>query len=110
MSRRSGPATVVDRLLYTWKAEEDLAAIYRNVARFSPNRARDYLSSIEDRCESLLIFPLQGRSQDDLLPGVRTISYARSVVIAYRVFPEGIPIERVFSAGQDYEAILKSEK
>jgi hypothetical protein len=32
------------------------------------------------------------------------------VVIAYRVFPEGIRIERIFSAGQDYEAILRNER
>jgi toxin ParE1/3/4 len=110
MSKRSGRAAVVDSLLYTWRAEEDLAAIFRRIARSDPDRARKYVRSIEDRCESLLDFPFQRKARDDLLPGIRAIPFVRSVVIAYRVFPEGVRIERIFSAGQDYEAIIKSEK
>ena len=44
------------------------------------------------------------------MPGIRTIPFARAVVIAYRVFAQGIRVERVFSAGQDYEAILRDEE
>jgi toxin ParE1/3/4 len=111
MRRRSEHrGAVPGKVVYTWKAEEDLAAIFRSIAPFGRKRAREHLRSIEDRCASLAAFPYQGRSRDDLLPGIRVITYARSAVIAYRVFPEGVRIDRVFWAGQDYENLLRDER
>ena len=94
------------RLFFSWKAEEDLTALYQGLAMANPGRAREFLRSIEARCESLLLFPRQGRARDDLLPGVRILPYAGAAVIAYRVRGEEVSVERVFTSGQDYERLL----
>jgi toxin ParE1/3/4 len=65
--------------------------------------------SIEDRCESLIAFPDQGRSRDDLGPGIKILPYAGAAVIAYRFLNWRIEIVRVFAGGRDYESALKAE-
>lgn len=62
---------------------------------------------MEDRCDGLLDFPRQGLARDDLRRGLRIVTYARRVVIAYRIRDDGIEVVRVFYGGRNYEALLR---
>jgi toxin ParE1/3/4 len=99
---------VATRLFYTWQAEEDLAALFAWRAKSSRKRAREVVRSIEERCESLLDFPMQGRARDDIRKGLRTMPVAHGIV-AYRLIGDDVEVVRIFSGGRDYERILRGE-
>lgn len=50
--------------------------------------------------------PLMGVERSDLYPGLRTFSLRRRIVIAYVLPPDGVRVLRIFSGGQDVEAIM----
>jgi toxin ParE1/3/4 len=97
----------VREVYFSWRAEEDLAGIYRYIADSNRTRADRFLLEIESRCRSLVDFPLQGRARNDLGPGYRVLFYARRVVVVYRVTEERIEVLRVFYGGRDYEKIIR---
>jgi toxin ParE1/3/4 len=85
-------------------AEANLAGYLDYLEREAgPKRAYDYLAGIREHCLSLSDFPHRGVPRDDLSPGIRTLSYRRRVVIAYRIDGEVVRIVRVFFAGRDFE-------
>jgi toxin ParE1/3/4 len=45
----------------------------------------------------------RGRKRDDLLPGLRTIGFERSVTIAFVIDGDLVSIEGVFYGGRDFE-------
>ena len=98
------------RLVYSVKALADLDAIYDYIALDSPARARDHVAEIRARCRALLDNPQLGPARPSIRPGLRIYPVGRRVVVAYRITEEGIRIVRVFSGGQDYEAILAAEE
>ena len=49
--------------------------------------------------------PLGGRPRDDLAPGLRTVPFERSAVIAYIVEGGAVQIINIFYGGRDYEAL-----
>ncbi len=98
---------MADRVFLSWKAEEDLADIYRHISTTDLRRAGAFLRSIEERCASLSDFPLQGRARNDLGPGYRVLFFAKRVVVLYRFDGERVEVLRVFYGGRDYERIVK---
>jgi toxin ParE1/3/4 len=48
-------------------------------------------------------------ARPDLRPDLCILTLWRRVVVAYKVLPDRITVLRVFSGGQDYEAILGSD-
>ena len=62
------------------------------------------------RWRALLDNPQLGPARPSIRPGLRIYPVHRRVVVAYRITEEGIRIVRVFSGGQDYEAILAAEE
>jgi toxin ParE1/3/4 len=96
-------------LSYTQKARADLDDIYDFIAPDNPLRARTYIEDIETACEGLCDTPMLGVARPDLRPNLRILTLWRRVVVAYRVMPDRIDVLRVFSGGQDYEAILGSD-
>jgi toxin ParE1/3/4 len=92
------------------EAKVQLDAIYDYIAaEASPEIARRYTDAIIDKCHSLSRFPNRGSRRDDLRPGVRTLVFRRRVIIAYLVEPGEVTILGIFSAGQDFEALLREE-
>ena len=84
-------------------ARSDLLALYDWIAeRAGADTAFDYTSRIEEHTARLGAFPRRGTPRDDLLPGLRTISYRRRTVIAYRVRDDCIEVLRLRHAGQDW--------
>ena len=88
-------------------AVEDLDAIDDFIARDSPAYAFAFVSRIRKRCESLAIFPMQGRSRSDIGDAIRLLAFERRVVIAYSIDAKLVTIWRIVSAGQDLDDVLK---
>ena len=97
-------------LTYRHAALADLDAIYAYIEPDGPLRAASFVKDIRDRCRALLCaHPQIGRARDDLSPGLRILPMLGRIVVAYRVTPSAILVTRVFSGGQDYEAILRRD-
>ncbi len=63
--------------------------------------AEAYISRIEDSCRALCDFPMRGSPRDDLVPGLRTVSFERRATIAYMVQGRYVRIMRVLHHGRD---------
>jgi toxin ParE1/3/4 len=58
-------------------------------------------------CERIGDAPLGGRPRDDLEPGLRTSSFERRAVIAYKVLSDEVAITNIFYAGRDIAAFYR---
>ena len=72
--------------------------------------AVDYVSAIEAVTAGLGIFPERGTPRLDLGPGMRTLSYRRRTVIAYRVMPEAVEIVALAHGGRDLGGAFEVEE
>ncbi|MBC8129967.1 MAG: type II toxin-antitoxin system RelE/ParE family toxin [Rhizobiaceae bacterium] len=90
------------------EALTDLQAIYRAVLDVSRSDmiASRFVERMMMRCRKIGDVPRGGRARDDLLPGLRTVPFERSAVIAYRVADQ-VEIPNVFYGGRDYEALYR---
>jgi toxin ParE1/3/4 len=99
----------VRRLKVTYRPEvlADLGEIYRYVAIKSQNRviARDFVERIKARCSRIGDAPSGGTPRDDLEPGLRTVPFEKTAVIAYKVEDDRVRIGNVFYGGKDFEAL-----
>ena len=93
-------------LVYTRAAERDLEQIFLYIAAGNLNRARTYVNEIRGSCHSLCSTPMLGKARPDLRPGLRILPLWRRVVVAYELPPGRVDVLRVFSGGQDYQAIM----
>jgi toxin ParE1/3/4 len=96
-------------LVYTPAALADLEEIFWFIAADNPRRARSYIAEIEEACRNLCETPLMGRQRSDLKPGLYVFPLWRRIVIAYDLPGNRIDVLRIFSGGQDYEAIMSGE-
>lgn len=83
-------------------AFDDLDRLDNFIALDSAERALAFVRRIREFCGSLANFPERGRRREDLGEDVRTLSFERRVVIAYRIEARTIRILRVFYAGSDF--------
>ncbi|KQQ31741.1 plasmid stabilization protein [Methylobacterium sp. Leaf123] len=99
------------RLEVTYRnaAEADLLRIYRWVheAGLSPDIANGFLNRLLERCDQIGDAPHGGRARDDLEPGLRTVPFEHSAVIAYRVEADRARVVNVFYGGRDFEALYR---
>ena len=96
-------------LVYRHAALADLDAIYAYIEPDNPRRAASFVQDIRDRCRALCAYPKLGRVRDDLGAGIRILPMLGRIVVAYRVTSSAILVTRVFSGGQDYEAVLRHD-
>ena len=66
--------------------------------------AAAFVTRIMARCHKIGDVPFGGRARDDLVPGMRTVPFERSAVVAYRV-TDVVEITNIFYGGRDYEAL-----
>ncbi|UYW29277.1 type II toxin-antitoxin system RelE/ParE family toxin [Methylorubrum extorquens] len=94
---------------YRSEAEADLLQIYRWVyeASLSPEIADRFLNRLLERCDRIGDAPHGGRPRDDLEPGLRTVPFEHSAVIAYRVEADRVRVVNVFYGGRDFEALYR---
>lgn len=96
-------------LVFTPAARADLEEIFWFIAADNPRRARSYIAEIEEACSNLCDMPEIGFERSDLRTGLRTLALWRRILVAYEL-PDGrVDVLRVFSAGQDFEAIISGE-
>ncbi len=93
---------MVYRVTYRPLAVSDLDRIYEFIALDNPERAFAFVSRIRAHCARLSEMPERGVPRDDLALGIRTLSFERRVLIAYRLDDQAVQIIRVFYAGQDF--------
>ncbi|MCJ2096478.1 type II toxin-antitoxin system RelE/ParE family toxin [Methylobacterium sp. J-072] len=96
-------------VVFRAEAEFDLLQIYRwvYVASRDPDVADRFLDRLVSRCERIGDAPHGGRPRDDLEPGLRTVSFERSAVIAYRIDGDRVEIVNVFYGGRNFEALFE---
>jgi toxin ParE1/3/4 len=99
---------MVQTVVFTPEAEEQLGALYRHIAvAASPDVALRYTDAIVAYCEGLQTLPQRGTRRDDIRPGLRVTNYRKRAAIAFSVDGEQVSIIGVFYGGQDYEAALQ---
>ena len=82
-------------------AKDDIYNIteYIALAAGSYRTAAKFVGRIEVKCQRIGDAPRAGRPRNDLLPGLRTVPFEHSAVIAYVVEQDMIRIINVFTAG-----------
>jgi toxin ParE1/3/4 len=98
-------------VIFSEQADDDVATIYQWIARetASLETALGFVSRIVDRCEAIGNAPHGGTARDDLAPGLRTVPFERSALIAYRVEDDRFAITNVFYRGRDVDAAFSDE-
>ena len=92
------------------QARADLFELYDWIAeQADPDTAFEYTSRIEQRCETLSDFPQRGTPRNHLLPGLRSITFERRVIIAYRVEDDRVLILRLIRTARDLDTQFKPE-
>ena len=97
------------RLVYTPAAQSDLEDIFRFIAADNPRRARLYVGEIQAACRRLCDMPDMGMARPDLRPKLRVLPLWRRIVVAYEPSGSTIDVLRIFSAGQDDEALMTGD-
>ncbi|MBZ9807946.1 type II toxin-antitoxin system RelE/ParE family toxin [Mesorhizobium sp. BR1-1-9] len=94
---------------YRESANNDLANIFKHIveAGGNPDVALRFVLRIEDRCHNIGNAPRGGRSRDDMAPGLRTVPFEHSAVIAYVIESDVISIVNIFYGGRDYETLMR---
>ncbi len=113
-SKTPGKRLIVRRLRVELQPEAlgDLTEIFRTVLRVSQHVpvAEGFVRRIRERCARIGDAPHGGRPRDDLAPGLRTVPFEHSAVIADRVEAERVRIVNVFYGGRDFEALYRGER
>lgn len=110
MQRQSRRATVrAVRVTFRPEAVRDLTDIFHFVLELSQSAivARGFVSRIRRRCVDIGNVPFGGRPRDDLEPGLRTIAFERSAVIAYKIEDDSVRITNIFYGGRNFEALYR---
>ncbi|WP_323809482.1 type II toxin-antitoxin system RelE/ParE family toxin [Sphingobium baderi] len=90
-------------------AIEDLIALHQWVSAEADIPTADgYLARIEERIAALADFPHRGSPRDDLIAGLRTLTFERRLLIAYSVDGQVVTVQRVINALRDLAPILEN--
>jgi toxin ParE1/3/4 len=94
---------------FTPLAERNINDLYEYIAAHSnADRADGYIGRIIGFCNGLSMFPMRGKSRDDLLPGLRVTGFEKRVTIAYVVTENAVLIEGIFYGGRDFESLIQN--
>jgi toxin ParE1/3/4 len=90
------------KVVFSPEAQADLLGLYNYIAEQSgPERAFSYTDRIASYCSSFADFGERGTRRDDIRPGLRTIGFARRVVVAFHLTTETVTIDRILYGGRD---------
>lgn len=90
-------------------AIEDLIALHEWVSAEADIPTADgYLARIEERIAALADFPRRGSPRDDLIAGLRTLTFERRLLIAYSVDGKIVTVQRVINALRDLAPMLQN--
>lgn len=96
-------------VLLSEQAVADLEAIAGHIlgASGSEKIASGFATRIRQRCKRIGDVPHGGRPRNDLSPGLRTVPFEHSAVIAYIIDEDSVRITNVFYGGRDFEALFR---
>jgi toxin ParE1/3/4 len=87
------PPNVTSKVVFLRRAESRLTELALYItSEAGIGIANGYVDRIYAACMALAEFPERGRSREDILPGLRTITMERRVTIAYRVRKKRVEI------------------
>lgn len=97
---------------YRQSAQDDFADIFRFLVEngASADVALNFVLRIENRYQKIGDAPRGGRPRDDLRPGLRTVPFERSAVVAYVIEQDVVWVTNIFYGGRDFEALLRGEE
>ena len=103
------------RINYTPEADKQLNELDDWITKAaSAEIARRFVAVILDHIDSIRVFPLAGRSRDDVRPGMRTTTFKKKTLVAYALDESSdeivINILGVCHGGQDWEAELSEDQ
>jgi len=98
------------RIHYTPEAEQQLNSLDEWITEnASADTARRFVTAILEHIDTILVFPLAGRSRDDVRPGMRTTTFKKRTLVAYEVDESSdevaVNVLGVFQGGKDWEAV-----
>lgn len=90
-------------------ARSDLDEIYHYILLRSRSYriAEGYIDRLLSATMTIGDAPEAGRPRDDLMPGLRTWSFERRVVITYKIEAELVIVVRYFAGGRDMAAFYR---
>jgi toxin ParE1/3/4 len=90
-------------------AISDLDAVAAHIFESSGSAsvAISFVDRIKGRCQSIGDAPRGGRTRGDIVPGLRTVPFERSAVIAYMIENDAVHIINIFYGGRDYETLMR---
>jgi toxin ParE1/3/4 len=92
----------VPEVVFAATATEDLRSIYRWVAaEAGAEVAQAYVGRLRTTCLSLADFPNRGRLREDVARDLRTLSFEKRAIIAYRPEDERVRVLRILHHGKD---------
>ena len=74
-----------------------------------PVTAARYVTSVVAHCRKLDVFPFRGTPRDDLMPGLRTLSFDRRVVIGYLVNDDAVWVVGLSYGGRDLSGVFERD-
>lgn len=96
------------QVIFSPEAQSDLWEIDTYIAdRSTSETALSFAKRVHAYCVGLADFSERGTRRDDLRPGLRIIGFERRVMIAFRVLPEMVVIERILYGGRDIGRALR---
>ncbi len=99
------------RIHFTPEARQQLQQLDEWITeKASAVTARRFVSAILDHIDGILVFPLAGRARDDVRSGMRTSTFKRRTLVAYKIDESSgelvVDIVGVFHGAKDWEAAL----
>ena len=89
-------------------ADIDLLEIWSYISQDSFDAADQFLDQLEQQFDLLASSPLIGKKRDELIPGLRSLTY-KNYLIFYRTRNDDVEIIRVLHGARDIEKLFKDE-
>lgn len=95
------------KLIISRQALEDLSGIWSYIALDNIEAADIFVDKLYESCKALIVMPEMGRSRNELLPGLRSLTY-KGYIIFYRIFTEKgkLAIVRVLNGCMDIDSLF----
>ncbi|MFZ2654953.1 MAG: type II toxin-antitoxin system RelE/ParE family toxin [Victivallales bacterium] len=93
------------KLIISRRAIEDLIDIWSYIALDNYDAADAFTDKLHASCKALPKMPDMGRSRDELMPGLRSLSY-KGYMIFYRAVNQNLEIIRVLNGCMDVDSMF----
>ena len=92
------------QLVFSPSARQDLSDIFDYIARDKPQAARDWIETIEEKCELIVSSRELGEGRPEYGADIRSSVVGRYVIF-YRPMREGIEVVRVIPGDRDIQSL-----